>query len=187
MVIRNPNDRNTRKFVEPEHRINGRITARDIRLIDEEGNQCGIVSKNEALMRAEDLELDLVEISPNAVPPVCKIMDYSKFTYEKKKKEKLNKQNSKISELKEITIRPVIDKHDFETKLKHCREFLEKGNKVKIVLKLKGRERQHTDKNLEILKNFVDGVIDVGKLEQGLTSQGAISMVILQPIQIKKD
>lgn len=186
MAIKNSRDKFARVQIEHEHRINGRITAREVRLIDAEGNQLGICSKYDALNQAEDLKLDLVEISPNASPPVCKIMNYGKFLYEKKKKDKINKQNSKASELKEITIRPAIEDNDLQVKLKHARKFLEDGDKVKVVLKLKGREARHSDANLEVLKKFVESLSDISKLEQGLKTERMLSMVILQPREVTK-
>jgi translation initiation factor IF-3 len=174
-----------RRPIEHEHRINNKIFAKEIRLIGEDGTPIGIIPRNEGLRMAEEVELDLVEISPNASPPVCKIMDYSKYLYEKKKKEKLNKQNSKAIKLKEVTIRPAIEEHDYQTKLKHARGFLEDGDKVKIMLKMKGRELQHTAENLETLKRFVDDLADISKLEQGMKNDKSTPMVILQPKETK--
>jgi translation initiation factor IF-3 len=175
-------NRNSREriIVEPEHKINERIRAIEVRLINEDGSMAGVMSRNAAQRIADDLELDLVELSPNASPPVCKIMDYSKFVYEKKKKEKLNKKNSKATKLKEITIRPAINEHDYQTKLKHARGFLEKGDKVKIMIKMRGRELQHTSENTEVLKKFIDGLADISKVEQEVKAERS-PMVILQP------
>lgn len=128
--------------------------------------------------------MDLVEISPNAKPPVCKIMDYSKYLYEKKRKEKLNKKNSKIIKMKEITMRPVIDEHDYQTKLKNARGFLEKGDKVKIMLKMRGRELQHVSENVNVIKRFIDDLVDVAKVEQNLKQDKGLAMAILQPKEI---
>lgn len=187
MAIRNFNDRFTRRVVEHEHRINFKITAKEVRLIDEKGEQVGVVSRYEAMKKAEVLSLDLVEINATSNPSVCKIMDYSKFIYEKKKKEKINKQQSKASKLKEITIRSKIDKHDFDTKLKHARQFLTEGNKVKISLKLRGRELQYANERLDVLKGFVENLADCSKLDGNLKTEKTVSMIILQPLKDSKD
>jgi translation initiation factor IF-3 len=183
MAIRNFNDKFARRIVEHEHRINCKITAKEVRLIDQNGEQCGVVLKYDALRKAELLNLDLVEISATSNPPVCKIMDYSKFVYEKRKKEKVNKQQSRVSKLKEITIRSGIDKHDLETKLKHARAFLNEGNKVKISLRLRGRELQYANERLDVLKSFVENLSDCSKLDGNLKTEKTTSMIILQPLK----
>lgn len=122
-----------------EHRLNQEITANHIRLIDAEGEMKGVVTRSEALRIAEEEELDLVEIQPNSEPPVCRVMDYGKFRYEQQKKQAQMKKKQKIVETKEIQFRPVISQHDYETKIKHAREFLDEGNKVRLVIRNKGQ------------------------------------------------
>jgi translation initiation factor IF-3 len=145
------------------HRINREIRAREVRLIDEEKNQIGIVPIQKALQAAEEKDLDLVEISPNANPPVCRILDYGKYLYSlQKKAHEAQKQQKKIH-IKEIKFTPVIGDHDVEVKLKKIRQFLEDGNKVKVTIWLKGRQKRKpemlgimTDRILEILKEFAE-------------------------------
>jgi translation initiation factor IF-3 len=179
--FRDYNNRDAVRKPEGEHRINKQIFAREVRLIGSESESLGVMSFHDAFYRAEVLDLDLVEISPHAKPPVCKIMDYSKFLYEKKRKEKENKKNSKVVKMKEITMRPVIDEHDYQTKLKNARGFLEKGDKVKIMLKMRGRELQHASENVNIIKRFIEDLIDCAKVEQNLKQDKGLAMAILQP------
>jgi translation initiation factor IF-3 len=182
--FRDYNNRDAVKKPEGEHRINRQIFAREFRLIGAEGESLGVMSFHDAFYRAEVLDLDLVEISPTAKPPVCKIMDYGKFLYEKKRKEKENKKNSKVTKMKEITMRPVIDEHDYQTKLKNARGFLEKGDKVKVMLKMRGRELQHASENVNVIKRFIDDLIDVAKVEQNLKQDRGLAMAILQPKEV---
>ena len=116
-----------------------------MRLIDEEGNQLGVLATHEALSKAEDAGLDLVEISPMARPPVCKIMDYGKYKYEQAKKKHEQKKKQVVVQIKEIKMRPATDEHDFQTKLRHVKRFLEEGDKVKITIRFRGREMAHMD------------------------------------------
>ena len=180
MVVKFQNRNDNRKPIEHEHRLNHRIFVKEIRLIGEDGAALGVMPTREAFMQAQNLELDLVEISPNANPPVCKIMDYSKYLYEKKRKDKLNKKNSKAVKMKEITIRPGIDEHDYQTKMRHAMGFLEKGDKVKIMLKMRGRELQHSTDNLLMLKRFIDDLAEISKIEQNIKPEKS-PMVILTP------
>ncbi len=182
--FRDYNNRDAVRKPEGEHRINKQIFARDVRLIGHEGETLGVMTWEDAFYRAESLDLDLVEISPHAKPPVCKIMDYSKFLYEKKRKEKENKKNSKVTKMKEITMRPAIDEHDYQTKLKNARGFLEKGDKVKVMLKMRGRELQHASENVNIIKRFIDDLVDVAKIEQNLKQDRGMTMAILQPKEV---
>jgi translation initiation factor IF-3 len=166
-------------------RINRQITAPEVRVLDREGEALGVMSLKEAInavyqiINSEGIEMDLVEISPNANPPVCKIMNYSKYLYEKNKKEKLNKKQSKAVKLKEIVIKPAIDVHDFEHKCKQAKSFLEKGDKVKVMLRMSGRELQHVEKNVERLKEFVENLKDISKIEQPIKRDNRIVSAIL--------
>ena len=133
-------------------RINEMIRVREVRLIDEEGNQLGIVPTPEALRMAKDKGLDLVEVSPNANPPVCKILDYGKYRFEQEKKLRDAKKNQKVLKLKEIRMQPKIGSGDLDTKAKHIQEFLDEGDKVKVTIRFRGRELAHTELGFDVLK-----------------------------------
>lgn len=137
-------------------RINDVIRVREVRLIDDEGNQLGVVPTLQAKELAEDKGLDLVEIAPNADPPVCKILDYGKYKFELEKKNRENKKKQKLQELKEIRMQPKIDTHDLEFKTKHVRDFLDKGAKVKVTIRFRGRELAHTDRGRVVLFKVLD-------------------------------
>ena len=128
-----------------DHQLNEEIRDKEIRVIGEDGAQLGIMSAEEANKLAEEQELDLVKISPNAVPPVCKIMDYSKFCFDQKKREKEAKKNQRVVEVKEIRMSPSIDTNDFNTKVKAAQKFLNDGNRVKVSVRFRGREMAHTN------------------------------------------
>ncbi len=142
-------------------RVNEEIRAPQVRVIDDKGVQLGIMSKRDALREAEARELDLVEVAPNATPPVCRIMDYGKYRYEQKRRAREAKKKQHVIVLKEIKLRPKIDKHDFEYKLKHIREFLEEGNKVKVSVVFRGREYEHPEFAYEVLKNIIESTKDL--------------------------
>jgi len=137
-------------------RINDVIRVREVRLIDDEGNQLGVVPTPKAMEMAEDKGLDLVEIAPNADPPVCKILDYGKYKFELEKKNRENKKKQKLQELKEIRMQPKIDTHDLQFKTKHVRDFLDKGAKVKVTIRFRGRELAHTDRGRDVLYRVLD-------------------------------
>ena len=133
-------------------RINGNIRVREVRLIDNEGNQKGIVPTLEALKMAREQELDLVEVSPNANPPVCKILDFGKYKFEQEKKLRDSKKNQKVLKIKEIRMQPKIGAGDLDTKAKHVQEFLDEGDKVKVTIRFRGRELAHTELGYDVLK-----------------------------------
>ena len=133
-------------------RVNGQIRVREIRLIDDEGEQKGIVPTLEALKMAKDRDLDLVEVSPNANPPVCKILDFGKYRFEQEKKLRDSKKNQKVLKLKEIRMQPKIGSGDLDTKAKHVQEFLNEGDKVKVTIRFRGRELAHTELGFDVLK-----------------------------------
>ena len=133
-------------------RINGSIRVREVRLIDNEGNQKGIVPTLEALKMAREQELDLVEVSPNANPPVCKILDFGKYKFEQEKKLRDSKKNQKVLKIKEIRMQPKIGSGDLDTKAKHVQEFLDEGDKVKVTIRFRGRELAHTELGYDVLK-----------------------------------
>ncbi|WP_294675989.1 translation initiation factor IF-3 [uncultured Fluviicola sp.] len=169
-----------RKENNDEHKINGKITAREIRLVIE-GEEPQVMSLSAALQLAEEQELDLVEISPNAVPPVCKIMDYRKFLYNQKRKQKeLKAKQSKVV-LKEIRFGPNTDDHDFQFKLTHARKFLEEGSKVKAYVFFRGRTIVFKDRGEILLLKFVQELADIGTLEQMPKLEGKRMIVMINP------
>ena len=133
-------------------RVNEQIRVREVRLIDDEGNQKGIVPTKEALEMAKERDLDLVEVSPNANPPVCKILDFGKYRFEQEKKLRDSKKNQKVLKLKEIRMQPKIGVGDLDTKAKHVQEFLNEGDKVKVTIRFRGRELAHTELGFDVLK-----------------------------------
>ena len=161
--------------------MNERIRAREIRVIGDDGEQFGILSVNEALALATEKNLDLVEISPNATPPVCKIMDYGKFKYEKTKKEKENKKKQKNVVIKEIRIKPHIDEHDKETKISQIKKFIEKEYKVKISLRLSGREKLHAESAVKILDAFADSFEEIATVEKKYGREQVQKFILLSP------
>lgn len=170
----------------PKHRTNQEIRAKEIRVIDEEGKMLGIMHPKEAAKIAEDRELDLVEIAPQAKPPVCKIIDYGKFVYEQQKKEKLAKKNQQQQQMKEIRFKWRTDTHDFNFKTRHAKSFLEDGNKVKGSVMFRGREITHKEIGRELLEKFVEELKEVGKVDSPLKMEGRNLSVILAPEKSKK-
>ncbi|MFZ9596251.1 MAG: translation initiation factor IF-3 [Bdellovibrionia bacterium] len=170
-----------------EHRLNERIRVPQVRLIDEKGNQVGIVPTYEALQMARDRGLDLMEVSPNAQPPVCKICDYGKFKYEKKKKEQLAKKKQTVIKVKEIQLRPQTEEHDLDYKFKSVRQFLEDGDKAKITITFKGREIAFMDEHgFKIMKQLIELVKDVGSVESPPKVEGKKMIMVLAPGASKK-
>ena len=146
--------------------INDEIRAKEVRVIDDDGSQLGILQTADARRIAYDKGLDLVEIAPQGAPPVCRIMDYGKFRFEREKKEKEARKKQQIIEIKEIQLSCRIDTHDYETKLKHARRFLSDGAKVKVSVKFKGREMSHTSIGFDIIKRFGEACSDIGVIEK---------------------
>ena len=146
--------------------INEEIKAKEVRLIDDAGEQLGVIATSKALALAYEKGLDLVEISPNSEPPVCRVMDYGKYRFEREKKEKEQRKKQTTIDIKEIQLSCRIDTHDFETKLKHARKFLEGGAKVKVCIKFKGREMSHTAIGLEVIEKFGEACTDIGVIEK---------------------
>ena len=161
--------------------INEQIRDREIRLIGSNGEQLGIMSAREAMKLAEEAELDLVKIAPNAKPPVCKIIDYGKYRYELERKEKEAKKKQKTVEVKEIHLSPNIDTNDLNTKVNAAKKFLSKGNKVKITLRFRGREMAHIAQSKHILDDFAKEVEDMAVVEKAPKQEGrSISMVLAE-------
>ncbi|MGC6434418.1 MAG: translation initiation factor IF-3 [Crocinitomicaceae bacterium] len=165
---------------EDQHRINGKISAREIRLVFE-GKEPQIISTSEAIKMADEEGLDLVEISPKAVPPVCKIMDYRKFIYNQKKKEKELKAKQAKVEVKEIRFGPNTDEHDFNFKLAHAKKFLEQGNKLKAYVMFKGRTIVFKDRGEILLLKFVTELEEYGTVEQLPKLEGKKMMIMINP------
>ena len=164
-----------------EHQLNEEIRDKEIRLIGSDGAQLGIVSSAEANAMAEEQGMDLVKISPNAVPPVCKIMDYSKFCYDQKKREKDAKKNQKVVEIKEIRMSPSIDTNDFNTKVKAAQKFLVDGNRVKVSVRFRGREMAHTNLGEKLLMDFADACAEQASLEKNPKLEGRFMAMFLSP------
>ena len=157
------------------------ITAREMRVIGPDGEQLGILEKHNAIAAAEDLGLDLVEVAPNADPPVCRIMDYGKYKYEQSKKAQVAKKHQKIIQVKEIKIRPKTDMHDLETKAKHARRFLSEGNKLKVTVRFRGREIVHIDRGRLVIDKLMEMLEDVATVEAPAKMEGKNMVMVLAP------
>tara|TARA_Y100001970_G_scaffold293993_1_gene445455 strand:+ start:10050 stop:10589 length:540 start_codon:yes stop_codon:yes gene_type:complete len=166
-------------------RTNEQITASEVRVISSTGKQLGIISIREALIHAEDEGFDLVEVSPDANPPVCKIIDYGKLKYREQKSRKESKKKQKTIEVKEIKIRPGIDKHDYQVKIKALSKFIAGGNKVKVSMRFKGREIEHQHIGKEVLKKLTEEVAEYAKVEVEPKFEGKQIMMILVPQTLK--
>ena len=164
-----------------DHQLNEEIRDKEIRLIGEDGAQLGIMSADEANKLAEEQGLDLVKISPNAVPPVCKIMDYSKFCFDQRKREKEAKKNQKVVEIKEIRMSPSIDTNDFNTKVKSAQKFLGDGNRVKVSVRFRGREMAHTNLGEKLLMDFAAACSELATMEKNPKLEGRFMAMFLTP------
>lgn len=169
-----------------EHRINERIRVPQVRLIDDQGNQVGIVPTHEALQMAREKGLDLMEVSPNSQPPVCKICDYGKFKYEKKKKEHEAKKKQTVIKVKEVQLRPQTEEHDLDYKFKNIRKFLEDGDKAKITIMFRGREITYVDQGFKMMKQLQEMVKDIAVVEAAPKLEGKKLIMILAPGQASK-
>ncbi len=166
-------------------RRNEQIKARELRVIGPESEQLGILSRNDALAMAKEQGYDLVEVSPNAEPPVCRIMDYGKFKYEQQKKKQEAKKNQSVVQIKEIKVRPKTDDHDYETKVRHIRRFLEAGDRCKVSVFFRGREIVHKDRGESILERIIEDTKDIAKVEQEARTEGRVLQMLLVPL-VKK-
>ena len=167
--------------IKDQHQINGEIRDKEIRVISSTGEQLGIMSTAEALRIADEENLDLVKISPNAVPPVCKIMNYSKFKFEQKKREKENRKNQKVVELKEIYLSMTIDIGDLQVKAKKTVEMLGDGNKVKVSIKMRGRQQAHASMGIDVMKRFFDMLGGKAVMDKAPITEGRNILMILSP------
>ena len=163
------------------HELNEEITDKEIRLIGSEGEQLGIMSSDEALKIADEQGLDLVKISPQATPPVCKLMNYGKFRFEQSKREKEAKKNQHVVEIKEIRMSPGIDVGDFNTKLKNAQKFIADGNRVKVSVRFRGREMAHTDIGKDLLDKFAEECSGVANLDKNAKLEGRMMSIFLSP------
>ena len=169
-----------------EVRVNRRIKAREVRVIDPDGNQLGIMPLDEALNSALEMDLDLVEVATKSDPPVCRIMDYGKFKYQQSKKSQESRKKQVIIHLKEIKLRPKTDEHDFQFKVRHMERFLKEGNKVKVSMIFRGREIMHPDIGEKILQRVIEFTKEFGIVEQAPKKEGRAMNMILAPIQSTK-
>lgn len=163
-------------------RINEQIRISPIRLIDDEGEQVGIVSIEEARDRAAEKGLDLVEVAPDARPPVCRLMDYGKFKYEAARKAREAKKKQHSIQLKEVKFRPGIEDHDYDFKIRHARRFLEEGNKVKLTMMFRGRQLSHPELGLEVLQRVTEDLQDLSKVEMQPLREGRTMTMVLAPL-----
>ena len=162
-------------------RRNELIHAREVRVIGVEGEQLGIMSRNEAIAAAREVGCDLVEVSSNSEPPVCRIMDYGKFKYEQQKKRQDAKKRQAVVQVKEIKVRPKTDDHDYETKVRHVRRFLEDGDRCKVTVLFRGREIVHKDRGMDILERFIKDLEEVARVDQEPRAEGRTLQMLLVP------
>lgn len=162
-------------------RTNKDIRSREVRLIDDEGEQKGIISLDDAIQMANDAGLDLVEVAPNANPPVCKILDYGKYKFEQEKKLKESRKKQKLVKMKEIRMQPKIEKHDLAFKAKHVKQFLNEGNKVKVTIRFRGRELAHTELGKVVLENVLKLLEDGFNVDRPPQMEGRFMSMILSP------
>jgi translation initiation factor IF-3 len=168
-----------------KYRVNRAIVAPQVRLIDKDGNPVGIVGIKEAMIMAREAGLDLVEMAAQAVPPVCKILDYGKLKYELQKKKSEAKKKQKIIEMKEVKLTPSIGDHDYKVKLANVNRFIEEGNKVKVTLRFRGRELAHKDIGEKLLNRLIEDVKEIAKCEGSPQLEGKQMMTIISPISQK--
>jgi translation initiation factor IF-3 len=174
-------DRHFNKDDKDDVRLNERIRVPQVRLIDENGEQVGVVPTSQALQMARDKGLDLMEVAANASPPVCKICDYGKFKYEKKKKEAQARKNQVIVKVKEVQLRPNTDEHDLDYKIKNAQEFIEEGDKVKFTILFRGREIAHTEPGFKLCKQVIERIGEAAIVELHPKLEGKKLMMILSP------
>ncbi|NLG86622.1 MAG: translation initiation factor IF-3 [Firmicutes bacterium] len=161
--------------------VNEQIRAREVRLVDDTGNQLGIMPTREAVRLAQEKGLDLVNVAPDAKPPVCRIMNFGRYKYEQSKREKEARKNQKIITIKEVRLRPTIDEHDYQVKLKNTMRFLANGNKVKVTVRFRGRQLVHAETGKELLARMAEEIKDVGMVEREPRLEGTQMIMILTP------
>jgi len=166
-------------------RVNAQIRASKVRLIDGEGNQIGIMPVEKAIQIAEDQDLDLVEVASDADPPVCRIMDYSKYKYDQRAREKQAKKRQHVVVLKEIRMRPKIEDHDFQFKVDHIRKFIESGNRVRVTVQFRGREMTHPELGTHLLERVTKELEDVANVDQNPKREGRALFMMLSPVSMR--
>jgi len=162
-------------------RVNEQITKPEVRVVDADGEMVGVISVQEGIEMAMEVGLDLVEVSPNADPPVCKILDYGKYKYEAQKKANEARKKQKVIAIKEIKMRPGIDEHDYQVKMKNVRRFIEDGDKVKMTIRFRGREMAHQNLGMDVLHRVRDEMEESAKVEQFPRSEGRMMTMVLAP------
>jgi translation initiation factor IF-3 len=162
-------------------RVNTEISVPNVRLVDAKGEMIGVVSRNDALERAAQAGLDLVEVAANADPPVCKILDYGKYKYEEQKKKNEARKKQKVIEVKEIKLRPGIDQHDYDVKMRSMVSFIEEGDKVKVTMRFRGRELAHQDLGMNVLMRVKDDLDAIAKVEQFPRMEGRQMVMVMSP------
>lgn len=168
-----------------QHRINGEVNAREVRLIGTDGEIIGIMSGREALKMAEEADTDLVEISPNATPPVCRLMDYGKFKYQEQKKAAEARAKQKIIQVKEIKLRPGTDENDYQVKMRNIKRFIEDGDKVKVTLRFRGREMAHQEIGMRQLERIREELAEMAQVESMPKLEGRQMVMMLAPARKK--
>ena len=162
-------------------KVNHKIRAREVRVIGDDGQQLGIMTTGQALAKAQEVNLDLIEIAPNAVPPVCKIIEFGKYKYEQAKKEKEIHKHQQASKTKEIQLHPTIDEHDYQTKVRHIKEFLADKMRVRVMMCYRGREMAHQEFGHEIIKRLMTDIADVGTVDSPPRLNGKTLGMLLRP------
>jgi len=162
-------------------RVNEQISNPEVRVVDADGEMVGVISTKEGIEMAAEVGLDLVEVSPNADPPVCKILDYGKFKYESQKKANEARKKQKVILIKEIKMRPGIDEHDYQVKMRNVNRFIEDGDKVKLTIRFRGREMAHQNLGMDVLHRVRDEMVTVAKVEQFPRSEGRMMTMVLAP------
>ncbi len=181
-MIRRSNKPNQKKI----YRLNQRIFASTLRVLDASGEMIGVLPKNEALKLAQEQELDLVEVAPKAQPPVAKIIDFNKFLYQKAKKEKEEKKHAKSSDTKEVRLSPFISDNDFQVAVRKTREFLEEGHKIKLVVKFKGRQIVHPEFGHKIIQKVLNDLSEISKLDRETRFEGRQLVAVMSPDKKKR-
>ena len=174
-----------RSATKDRHRINRAITAQQVRLIDQNGEAVGVVDIREAMVRAREAGMDLVEVAPQAEPPVCKIINYGKLKYEMQKKKAEARKKQKVIEIKEVKLTPSIGEHDYQVKMKNIRRFIDDGNKVKITLRFRGREISHKEIGENLLKRVLDDTQEIAKCDGKPQLEGRQMMMVISPVITK--
>jgi len=174
-----------RAIKEQRVRVNDQIRISPVRLIGADGEQVGIIALDDAKQRAEEAGLDLVEVAPEARPPVCKLMDYGKYRYEEQRKAREARKRQHTVSVKEVKYRPGIEDHDYEFKTRHVRRFLEEGDKVKVTMMFRGRQLSHPELGLEVLERVTKAVEDLGKIESAPTREGRTMFMVIAPLKDK--